>query len=662
MAKSAIPTNGLGHLRAAQYEYDERETMRAWEKFLINNRVLPEGACPVRTEILQSWSRSSSSGIDAQANEAPMPYRSEAISRLKHANRDLREAARGAFSQIGKLLEGSDAMLILTDGNGVIIETIGDERTLDDGREIHLEIGGVWGEDAIGTNGIGTALRTGCPIFVHASEHFCAGIKCWTCAGAPIRDPFDQSVIGVVDLSGPTEIFRRHNTALVAAAASEIQRVLGERQQQERARLLEAFIESGPARGERDGVVLLDRYGRVVYNRNMPKATQNAGAFAMGQRLVDPSRVRSEAEIAAALPCFLEPRGVSFLRLDGEVRGTALIISGDGPSTRRAERAAPARKLPVEIVGDCPKLAAAIDLARRAAEAGASVLVQGETGVGKELFARLVHAEARKAAPFVALNCGAISRDLIGAELFGHVAGAFTGAVREGKPGKFELADKGVLCLDEIGEMPQDMQPYLLRVLEQRAVWRIGDSRRRPVDVQLVALTNRDLLAEVEQGRFRRDLYYRLGTVTIHVPPLRERGDDILTLAEHFSLEFSERQNRPLLHFPDEVRELMRAYGWPGNVRELRNLIERLYLLVRGRDVSLEDLPPEMRAAGQGGAAAKARPEDGARSLEDLEEEAIRNTIRAEKGNLSRVAATLGISRPTLYRKMRLYDIRRVYE
>ena len=207
------------------------------------------------------------------------------------------------------------------------------------------------------------------------------------------------------------------------------------------------------------------------------------------------------------------------------------------------------------------------------------------------------------------VNCGAIAKELFGGELFGHMPGAFTGASREGRPGKFELADGGVLCLDEIGEMPLDIQPYLLRVLEDRIVYRIGDGKGRPVDVDLVALTNRELKAEVEAGRFRRDLYYRIGTVTISVPPLRERGDDVALLVEHFNRQIATQTGQEPLEFPDPVMAALWPIAWPGNVRELKNLIVRLHLVVRDRTVGIAHLPAELlgSTSAVGGAAAGRR-------------------------------------------------------
>ena len=261
--------------------------------------------------------------------------------------------------------------------------------------------------------------------------------------------------------------------------------------------------------------------------------------------------------------------------------------------------------------------------------------------------------------PFVTVNCGAVSADLFGSELFGHVAGAFTGAAREGKAGKFEQADGGVLCLDEIGEMPPDLQPYLLRVLEQRAVYRISCSRRRQVDVQLVAMTNRNLEQESEAGRFRRDLYYRIGTLTIEVPALRERLADIPTLADHFNRQVATRLGRDALDLSPEAMDCLLAYRWPGNVRELRNLLERLHLTSGSNRIGPEDLPARINNGSQ---PPQIQPSTADPiSLIDLEKRAIRQMLVAEDGNLTRVALALGISRPTLYRKLKAYGIRRHY-
>lgn len=654
-------------------DYDERETMVAWEQ-LLSGDCSP--SCQVRSLIGDSWQRCASGGIDAIRGEAPMATQGDAIAEAARSSTDLLAAARRSFASIGSLLEGTGAMLVLADQDGVLIDAIGDKRTLFDGMDIHLGIGGKWTEEAVGTNGIGTALYAGEPVFVHAAEHFCAGIKGWTCAGAPIHDPLDGRVVGVVDLSGHPGIFRPHNTALVAAAAREIEKALADQQSEERSRLLEAFISSAPHYRRGDGLMILDRRRRPVYCTNVPSDV--TARFPL-RTCAAPVPLPTDAtvfldDVTRALPPDMRGCHLTPLKLDGALRGAAVVLPSPAPRPRAGARRDPVEEAAAAIVGDSPALREVVDIACRVARGGeiASLLIEGETGVGKELFARLI-GSARPADRFIAVNCGGITRELIGSELFGHVAGAFTGASREGKAGVFELAHGGVLTLDEIGELPLDIQPFLLRVLEDRVVQRIGDSRPRPVDVRLVASTNRDLRAEVEAGRFRRDLYYRIGAVSIRIPPLRERGDDAILLLEHFNAMIAARAGRERLAFAPAVLDALRAYDWPGNAREMKNLVERLHVLVQGGRVALGDLPPDLLCLGatpdrRRSAAPSARPpaeQTAARSIASLEAAelaALRDALDAEHGNLTRVAQRLGISRPTLYRKLDHHGIRRTFQ
>ncbi len=666
----------MGANHATALVYDERVTMRAWEGLLSGETERNRGRFPVRSLIHDSWSRCASGGIDAQQSEAPLENGRDRIEFLTHTNSDLLAAARRSFSTIGRLLDGTGAMLVLADGDGVLIDAIGDKRTIHDGMDIHLAVGGKWTEDVVGTNGIGTALWAGEPVFVHAAEHFCAGIKAWTCAGAPIRDPIDGNIVGVVDLSGHPDIFRPHNTVLVAAAAREIEKALAEQQIEDRARLLEAFIASAPNYRGRDGLMIVDGRGRPIYYNNLPEEAARellAGASAPNPRFKLPD-LGPGARFVEELPAALRSCHISALEFDDGLRGAALVFPSQRStpvmsSSRRTKQVETAAAL---IVGESDSLLAAVDIACRVAGSKevTSVLIEGETGVGKELFARLVHMGSRATpnSPFIAVNCGAITKDLFGSELFGHVAGAFTGASRDGKPGVFELANGGVLSLDEIGEMPLEIQPFLLRVLEERVVHRIGDNRGRPVDVRLIASTNRDLKREVETGRFRRDLFYRISTVSIQVPPLRERGDDVLLLVEHFNQLISARIGSAPLAFSAEASEALLAYQWPGNVRELKNLVERLHVLSRGTVIGLNDLPGEITAAVVAGvpndiqdSAAHASTQTPVRSIEDAERQVIKDALAAESGNLSRVALRLGISRPTLYRKLDQFGFRRSF-
>ncbi len=642
-------------------DYDERATMEAWERLLAGEPHCARGVS-VRTLIGESWSRCASCGIDAQQGEAPLNREIEA---LIERNRDLMRAARRSFGTIGRLLEGTGAMLVLADRDGVLLDAMGDRRTLHDGMDINLAIGGTWTEDVVGTNGIGTALWAGVPVFVHAAEHFCAGIKSWTCAGAPIRDPFDSSIIGVVDLSGHPDIFRPHNIGLVVAAAQEIEKALAEQRNEERARLLEAFISSATDYRRSDGLLIVDHRGRPVYCHNVAESTLHAFRADTTDETAERRLERFLAGRAGGdeLPAALRRCHVSSLKAENGICGAALVFPERVPRP-----ATPAGGIPAgvegsapQIIGESPALHHAVEIARRvAATPGVtSVLIEGETGVGKELFARLIHEGSQRTpgSPFITLNCGGITRELFGSELFGHMPGAFTGASREGKPGVFELAHGGTLCLDEIGEMPMEIQPFLLRVLEERVVRRLGDSRMRPVEVRLIASTNRDLRREVEAGRFRRDLFYRISTVTIEVPPLRARGDDALLLVAHFNNRIAARLRAAPLVFDAQALEALRAHPWPGNVRQLRNLMEKLHILRHDGRVRHADLPAEFHDAPPRERMPEAMA--AAPSIEEAERLAICNMLRAEGGNLSRAAQRLGISRPTLYRKLDQFGIRR---
>ncbi|MDE2456053.1 MAG: sigma 54-interacting transcriptional regulator, partial [Burkholderiales bacterium] len=308
------------------------------------------------------------------------------------------------------------------------------------------------------------------------------------------------------------------------------------------------------------------------------------------------------------------------------------------------------------LVGRSKALLAAVERARQLSGRRVPVLIQGETGVGKELFARAIHGDDERSGPFVPFNCGASTKALIGAELFGHVRGAFTGATNEGRPGRFELAHGGTLCLDEIGELPLDLQPVLLRALEEGVVYRLGEAKPRRVDVRVLAMTNRDLLGEIEAGRFRRDLYHRIGVTRVLVPALRERESDVECLTDHFNHSLSRRHGVPMREFGPEVLALLSAYAWPGNVRELRNVVESLLLTSDDPVVGVLELPPELLqqplAVPQ-----PSRPQSATTSLEESERATIVRAVQDAHGNLAQAARALGISRSTLYRKLERYQL-----
>ena len=299
------------------------------------------------------------------------------------------------------------------------------------------------------------------------------------------------------------------------------------------------------------------------------------------------------------------------------------------------------------IITASPAMQEVLRVVDRVAPTDSSVLVLGESGTGKELVARALHDRSPRAAQaFVAIHCGALPREVLESELFGHEKGAFTGAINA-KPGLMELADGGTLFLDEIGEMEPDSQVKLLRALESKSFFRVGGTRRRTVDMRLVAATNRDLGEAIKKNEFRQDLYYRINTISVTLPPLRERPEDVRPLAEHF-LEQNAMYGRKRLS--PAALSTLEHYGWPGNVRELQHAVQRAVILSSGDEIQPEDLPSEVRAG-----EAKSSPTHG--SLEDMERQHIMATLKQVGGHRAKAAALLGIDPKTLYRKILGYGI-----
>jgi transcriptional regulator with PAS, ATPase and Fis domain len=299
-----------------------------------------------------------------------------------------------------------------------------------------------------------------------------------------------------------------------------------------------------------------------------------------------------------------------------------------------------------EFGAHSPKMRALMDLAARAAPVDDTVLITGESGVGKEWLARWLHdASPRARGCYVPVNCGAFADTLVESELFGHVRGAFTGALKD-HAGVFEAAHRGTLLLDEIGEVSSAMQVKLLRVIEAREVRRVGETTARPVDFRLIAATNRDLPRAVAENRFREDLYYRLHVIDLHVPPLRERPEDLRTLADHFLAHAAARLRRPIVAFEPEAMDRILHYPWPGNIRELEHAIRRACLAATGPRLIVEDLPSSVRHG---------TPDRDARPLREGERDHILKALERHHGDRVRTAEELRISLSTLNRKLRRY-------
>jgi DNA-binding NtrC family response regulator len=322
---------------------------------------------------------------------------------------------------------------------------------------------------------------------------------------------------------------------------------------------------------------------------------------------------------------------------------------------QRLQRAVDESRRFDELLGASPAMKEVYDLLERVAESESTVLVSGESGTGKELVARALHRRSKRATgPFVAINCAAMPEQLLESELFGHTKGAFTDA-RTARPGLFVQAKGGTIFLDEIGDMPLGLQPKLLRALQERTVRPVGGDHETPIDVRVVAASNRDLETAIEERKFREDLYYRINVIHVELPPLRARGADVLLLAQHYLEHFAAQSQKEVRSLDPEAAERLSAYAWPGNVRELANCLERAVALTRGESVGIADLPEKIRNYRTSHVLVAATDPSELVPLEEVEKRYILRVLEAVGGNKTLAAQVLGLDRKTLYRKLDRY-------
>ncbi|MDT3669808.1 MAG: sigma-54-dependent Fis family transcriptional regulator [Aromatoleum sp.] len=651
--------------------------MAAWERFLDGTRRPTDS---LRSLVDGSWQRCQQHNVDPDKRSAPPPVEASTLAAMKQNHSELLEVSAPIMANARDFLAETGTVMALADTSCTILTMEGDDPTLGVAENIHLLPGAAWSERLCGTNAIGTALAVGEPVQIHSAEHYCAGIKRWTCSATVIRHPHDGEIIGVVDVSGLSESYSRQSLALVVTTASRIESKVAMREMERRYQLLDASLPRWS--GGTDGLVLFDRRGFPVKANEIAQAAMSA--LGADLDLAAPRRIpslavgeRGEPMQDSGLPAWVRKEWLEpVIGKNGARLGTLLVLplprlgcTVAGESARALSREpGKAQDMPAgfsTVITRDPGLRDAVRKADQLARSKVPVLLLGETGAGKEEFAQGLHrASPFRDGPYVALNCGGLSRELLASELFGYVDGAFTGARRGGLVGKIEAANGGTLFLDEIGEMPLDLQPHLLRVLEQSEIYRLGENVPRKVNFRLVAATNRDLRKEVADGRFRMDFYYRVAVTSIRIPPLRDRKGDVRALAEHFVERFSKQHELGPRRLDDDVITRLDAYAWPGNVRELRNVIESMLLMSDDETVGLDALPPELLGAASASeplfSAVAGTVPSGAlqvNSMAEGEAELIRRAIAATHGNLTRAARELAIAKSTLYQKVKLYGL-----
>ncbi|BAR97686.1 sigma-54 dependent transcriptional regulator [Blastochloris viridis] len=603
----------------------------------------------VNATVSRSWERCLKAGLEPLAGPAtPEPVSPPRLEQTLEQRRELLRQARPVIEYLFSQVSGSGSMVILADDQGLLIEALGDPEFLKRAERVALQPGASWHEQDRGTNAIGTALAERVPVAVHGSEHFLDCNRFLTCTAAPVMGS-DGKLLGVIDISGHHGARHPHTLGLVQTASYMIESRMFELRHQRAARLrLHPQAEGIGTLAE--GLVALDEDGRIVgANRTALSLLALADA--------EIGRAGIDGVLALASGGLLQrTRERPGAVLDVKTRcGRRLFLKaepGRSPApVAPPRRAAEVRDALAELDTGDERMRQCLERARKMVGKPIPILLHGESGVGKEMVAAAIHASGpRRQRAMVAINCAALPEHLIEAELFGYAPGAFTGARREGSAGRIREAHGSTLFLDEIGDMPLPLQSRLLRVLQERQVVPLGGGKPATVDFALIAASHRPLKLEVERGRFRADLYYRLNGITLTLPPLRARSDFpvlVTSLLERFEPGAG-------LMLEPAVLAALGDYPWPGNLRELANVLRFASAL---RDpgetvIGWHHLPEELVDELQRPERARPNDAEGVLSLRAASDSLIERTVRTSGGNLSEAARRLGISRTTLYRRM----------
>ncbi len=631
-------------------------------------QLMSRGSLPpdlLQPELARSWLRSWDAGLQPCGRMLGAPHASGAqLARALELRRELVAHARPVMEFVFEQTRGTDSMVILAEADGMLLQAFGDPQFASRAERVALRPGATWHEQYRGTNAIGTALTDGHAVVVHADEHYLERNGFLTCAAAPIHDP-GGSVLGALDISGDYRGYHRHTLGLVRTAARMIEhRLFDTRHDLRQWPGLRLRFHAQP-----EGIGTVTE-GLLAVSEDGRLAGANTTALdLLGLCWRDLAHTWLDTVLAEPLAQLLDwcHRSSSIARVVHTAGGRAVWVRVEaGPTTRAPHGSpAPAAAMPTPLPMDAlaaldtgdAALRAVIARARKVMAKPIALLLLGESGVGKEVLARAVHDSGpRRAQPFVAVNCAALPENLIEAELFGYQGGAFTGARREGAPGRIREAHGGTLFLDEIGDMPLCLQARLLRVLQDRQVVPLGGGKPVAVDFALVCATHRNLPVEMQAGRFREDLYYRLNGLTLQLPALRERSDlDHLLERELQGLV----PDRAVTIAPD-LLQVLRRYRWPGNLRQLTNALRTACALLDTDETVIgwghlpDDLTQTLQAPEAPAADSLDNPADGVvPDLRTVSRQTIARTISACGGNLSEAARSLGISRNTLYRKLR---------
>lgn len=622
------------------------------------------------SELIQrSHKRCIEYGVEKSGTFPTKMIRGEELHLILERNKELLKVADPFIKIIYSVLNKSEFAIYFTDKDGIILSIIGDEEIIEELAKISVVVGADMSEPSAGTNAMGTALYENCSIQTSGEDHYLTAFYCWTCSAAVIRSE-DGDIIGCLNLTGRCQRKHPHTLGLAIAAVKSIENQL--KAEKNKTELFNTYqylnkimnsINSGILATDTDGVIkainhslcimlglneqavlnkksdlVLEDWEAILDTLRKGKKYENKEIIVLVNKKekrfdlnVYPIKNRTE-EIIGMVAIFKDIQNV--YNLVNKYDGLSATYTFD------------------DIIGESNEILKLKSQAKSISNSPSTVLIQGESGTGKELIAQAIHNNSnRRNNSFVAINCGGIPKNLIESEFFGYEEGAFTGASKGGRPGKFEISNGGTLLLDEIGEMPLDMQVSLLRVLQEGRVSRLGSNRSIKVDVRIIAATNKILKNEIVRGTFREDLYYRLSVIPLYVPPLRERIGDVELLINYFLSVKADKLGKPIPRLRHDLYQKLIGYSWPGNVREMENCIENIVnmdgnITFNFETEDLEKKQPHFF---------RSEPVYDMCSLEEWEEKAILNCINACNGNMTKAARILEINRSTLYSKLKKY-------
>ena len=621
---------------------------KAWDQ-LVSVQYIDRSL--LRREIAQSWERCLSNNLN------PITSKNACLEKdyLKiDTKRYLLEVALPHMRQLFSFVKGKDYIVMLSAADGTLLSVFGDRKMYSVGESLNLVAGGSCLENVVGTNSPGICLVQKLPVQVFSREHYCRLYHDWCCSAAPILDS-QGGLIGTLDLSNRNEKLHPADVLdLVKLSANTIQSEYNYRVLHDDFKksyyYFNMIVNTLP-----EALIFFDRNDDISYlNKNAVKLLGGNSEQFVGKHVDDVfpnfSKIKQRMNTGQHWSRLQLKTSSGLMHIEACMTpiNNEFMESYGIVCTLKEERKTKPRQNIAQYTFDdfvylSRKMKACLLNAKKIAATDINVLIQGESGTGKEILAQAIHnGSSRRGKPFLAINCAALPKELIQSELFGYEDGSFTGARKGGKAGKFELCHEGTIFLDEIGDMPLDAQANLLRVVQEGCVVRIGGANPIPLDVRVIAATNKNLLQEIKTGNFRLDLFYRLAIMNVTIPPLRERKEDVWCLVEHFA-----KKHLPTLEgirFSPQVKTIFDTYDWPGNVRELENVALNFLNKMSGKTVTIDDLPDFVHASEAGVA------DDCC--LKKLEWESILSVMAKCQNNVSHAAKVLGISRATLYRKL----------